>query len=140
MPARVLPLLLVAGALAADSAGRHELAFTFLVASVPAAAVSALALLGRLVELPGGYRGLGGMRLETFLSGVGLLFVVLAAAVRGQAADPGGLPALAGSAAVAATAVYAAQALAALLRPNGLPPVPERRELPAAPAATTLLD
>src|SRR6185503_17473510 len=41
MPARVLPVLLVLGSLGADAVGAHELAFVLLVASVPAAAVSA---------------------------------------------------------------------------------------------------
>ena len=118
MSARVLPIVLVVGALLADAGGRHELAFTFLVASVPAAAISALSLFGRLVELPGGERGLGGIRLETFLGGLGLLCVVVAAAARGQAPDATTLPALAGSAAVAAVAIYCAQTLSALLRPR----------------------
>src|SRR5215213_2293554 len=108
MPARVLPILLVVGALGADSAGRHDLAFTFLVASVPAAAVSALALFGRLVELPGGQRGLGGIRLETILGALGLLCVLVAAAARGQAPGAATVPALTGSAAVAAIGVYCA--------------------------------
>jgi hypothetical protein len=111
MSARVLPVLLVLGALGADAAGAHELAFVLLVASVPAAAVSALSLFGRLVELPG-------LRLETVLGGLGLLCVVVAAAARGQAPEASTLPAIAGSAAVAAIAVYCAQTLSALLRPR----------------------
>ncbi|HSC91056.1 MAG TPA: hypothetical protein VLB86_05325 [Gaiellaceae bacterium] len=118
MPARFLPVLLVLGALAADAAGRPELAFVLLVASVPAAAVSALELFGRLVELPRGAAGVMVTRIEAFLGGLGLVLVVVAAAARGQSADASTLPALAASAAVAAIAVYCAQTLSALLRPD----------------------
>ena len=118
MPARALPVLLVLGALGADAAGLHDLAFLLLVASVPAAAVSALSLFGRLVDLPGRQRGLAGIRLETLLGGLGLVCVVVAAAARGQAADTSTLPAIAGSAAVAAIALYCMQTLSALLRPR----------------------
>jgi hypothetical protein len=118
MPARVLPVLLVLGSLGADAVGAHEQAFVLLVASVPAAAVSALALFGRLVDIPGRQRGLAGIRIETVLGGLGLLCVVVAAAARGQAPDTSTLPAIAGSAAVAAIAIYCAQTLSALLRPR----------------------
>ena len=116
MPARVLPVLLVLGALAADALGRSDLSFVLLVAAVLAAAVSALSLFGRLVDVPG-----IGIRLETGLSALGLVCVVVAAAVRGQAPDTSALPALAASAAVAAIGIYAFQAIAALLRPRRAP-------------------
>lgn len=112
MSARVLPVLLVLGALAADALGHGGLSFVLLVASVPAAAVSALALFGRLVESPG-----LAIRLETSLAALGLVCLVVAAAVRGQAPDPSTLPALAASAALAALAVYGFQTLVALLGP-----------------------
>jgi hypothetical protein len=113
VPARVLPVLLVLGALAADALGRSDLVFALLVASVLAAAVSALSLYGSLVDVPG-----IGIRLEAALAGLGLVCVVVAAAVRGQAPDTSTLPALAASAAVAAIGIYAFQAIAALLRPR----------------------
>ena len=113
MSARVLPVLLVLGALAADALGRDGLSFALLVASVLAAAVSALALVGRLVDRPG-----VGIWVETVLASLGLVFLVLAAAVRGQAPDTSTLPALAASAAVAALAIYGAQTVTALLRPR----------------------
>src|SRR5262245_31135135 len=105
--------MLVLGALAADAVGRDGLSFVLLVASVLAAAVSALSLYGRWVDVPG-----IGIRLETVLASLGLVFLVVAAAVRGQAPDTATLPALAASAALAALAVYAAQTLTALLRPR----------------------
>jgi hypothetical protein len=110
VPARVLPVMLVLGALAADALGRGDLSFAFLVASVLAAAVSALSLFGRLVDVPG-----IAIRLETALAALGLVFLVVAAAVRGQAPDTSTLPALAASAALAALAVYGCQTLVALL-------------------------
>jgi len=111
VPARVLPVLLVLGALAADALGRDGLSFVLLVGSVLAAAVSALSLYGRWVDVPG-----IGIRLETVLASLGLVCVLLAAAVRGQAPDnTSALPALAASAAIAALAVYGFQTLVALL-------------------------
>jgi len=104
-------VLLVLGALAGDALGRDGLSFVLLVGSVLAAAVSALSLYGRWVDVPG-----IGIRLETVLASLGLVCVLLAAAVRGQAPeDTSALPALAASAAIAALAVYGFQTLVALL-------------------------
>jgi len=110
VPARVLPVLLVLGALAADALDRSDLSFALLVASVLAAAVSALSLFGRLVDVPG-----IGIWVETVLASLGLVCLVVAAAVRGQAPDTSTLPALAASAVLAALAVYGVQTLVALL-------------------------
>ena len=101
---RALPVVLLAGAMLAH--GRT--AFYLLLAAVPAAAVAALSLFGELVDLPGRAR----LRLDVALAALGLLCVVVAAASRGQAPEA----ALAGSAAIAALAVYGAQTLAALAR------------------------
>jgi hypothetical protein len=101
---RALPVMLLAGALLVDG----RVAFYLLVAAVPAAAVAALLLFGELVELPGRW----GLRLDVTLAALGLLCVVVAAASRGQAPEA----ALAGTAAVAALAVYGAQTVAALTR------------------------
>jgi hypothetical protein len=105
---RALPVVLLAGALLADGGGYERAAFYLLVAAVPAAAFAALSVFGELVELPGRPR----LRLDVGLAAVGLLCVVVAASSRGQAPEA----ALAGSAAVAALAVYGAQTLAALAR------------------------
>ncbi len=110
MPARVLPVLLVLGALATDALDRSDLSFALLVASVLAAAVSALSLVGRLVDAPG-----IGIWVETVFSALGLVCVVVAAAVQSQAPDTSTLAALAASAALAALAVYGFQTLVALL-------------------------
>ena len=101
---RALPVVLLAGALILDG----RVAFYLLLAAVPAAAFAALSLFGELVELPGRW----GLRLDVALAALGLLCVVVAAASRGQAPEA----ALAGSAAVAALAVYGAQTLAVLTR------------------------
>lgn len=105
---RSLPVLLLAGALLADARAFDGLAFYLFVAAVPAAAVAALSLFGELIEVPGRPR----LRLDVALAALGLLCVVVAAASRGQAPEA----ALAGSAAVAALAVYGAQTLTALTR------------------------
>jgi hypothetical protein len=121
----MLPVLLVLGALAADALGRSDLSFALLVASVLAAAVSALSLFGRLVDAPG-----IAIRLETVLSSLGLVCLVVAAAVRGQAPDTSTLPALAASAVLAALAVYGFQTLVALLglvRVSGSEPLTSTR-------------
>ena len=121
----MLPVLLVLGALAADALDRSDLSFALLVASVLAAAVSALSLFGRLVDVPG-----IAIRLETVLSSLGLVCLVVAAAVRGQAPDTSTLPALAASAVLAALAVYGFQTLVALLglvRVSGSEPLTSTR-------------
>ena len=121
----MLPVLLVLGALAADALGRSDLSFALLVASVLAAAVSALSLFGRLVDVPG-----IAIRVETVLSSLGLVCLVVAAAVRGQAPDTSTLPALAASAVLAALAVYGFQTLVALLglvRVSGSEPLTSTR-------------
>jgi hypothetical protein len=113
---RVLPVLLLAGAMLADARGLHEASFYLLVAAIPAAALGALSLFGELVDLPGGANGTTRLKLDALLAAVGLLCVLIAAGARGQAPDASTLPALAGSAAVAALAVYGAQTFAALAR------------------------
>jgi len=113
---RALPVLLLAGAMLADARGFHELSFYLLVAAVPAAAVGALSLFGELVDQPGEGGRVRRLRLDVLLAGLGLLCVVVAAAARGQAPDSSTLPALAGSAAVAALALYGAQTVTALAR------------------------
>jgi hypothetical protein len=123
---RVVPVVLVLAALGAQGYDRHGLAFSLLVAGVPAAALSALVLFGRLVELPGGVRGERRARAETSLAALGLVLVLLAAAAGGQAPQAASLPPLTTAAIVAALAVYVVQAVTALVSP---------RPRPAAPAA-----
>ena len=117
MASRLVPVALVIAALVADARGLHELAFYLLVAGVVAGAVCALSVFGDLVELPGSARGVLQLRLELVLAGVGLVCVLVAAAVRSRAADVASAPDTAVLALVAAVGVYALQAVAALVRP-----------------------
>ena len=107
---RLFPVALVVAATWADSRDLHELAFYLLIAAVPAAAVSALSLFGELVDLPGGAEGEGRTRLETALASIGLLLLLVAAALRGQGTDAE-VPPLAVSSLVACLVVFGAQAL-----------------------------
>jgi hypothetical protein len=111
---RLLPVALVVAATWADSRGLHELAFYLLIAAVPAAAVSALSLFGELVELPGGAHGEARTRLETTLASLGLLLLLVAAALRGQGTETE-VPPLAVSTLVACLLVFGAQSLTALV-------------------------
>lgn len=110
---RLLPVALVVAATWADSRALHELAFYLLIAAVPAAAVSALSLFGELVDLPARAPGEGRTRLETALAALGLLLLLVAAALRGQGAEAE-VPPLAVSMLVACLFVFGAQALTAV--------------------------
>jgi hypothetical protein len=109
---RLLPVALVVSAAAADARELHEVAFYLLVAAVPAAAVSALSLFGEALDLPGD----GAVRLQAALAALGLVLVLVAAAIRGQ--NPvTEVPPVAVSALMAALGVFAVQAVAALASP-----------------------
>ena len=114
MGRRLLPVALVVAATWADSRDLHELGFYFLVAAVPAAAVSALSLFGELVEVPARARGEGRTRLETALASLGLLLLLVAAALRGHGSEAD-VPPLAVSMLVACLLVFGAQALTAVV-------------------------
>jgi hypothetical protein len=119
MRRQVLPAGLVVAAALADAGALHEAAFYLLVAAVPVTAVGALSALGDLLDGSEGRLG----RLQVALSGLALVWVVLAAAVRSPSVDEGTVPPLAISALVASLAVFAVQGLAALivLEPAGEP-------------------
>ena len=117
MANRLLPLALVVAAALADARASHELAFYLLVAAVPAAAIAALSSFGELVELPGRASGELVVRLQVLLGSLGLLGVVVAAAVRGQATEASAVPAAGISALVASLVLYAAYGAAALVAP-----------------------
>jgi len=114
MGRRVLPVALVLAAGLADVRELHALAFYLLVAAVPATAVSALAFFGDLVETPGGAAHVTYARLQVVLTTLGLVLIVVAAAVRGQAALEAGVPAVSVSALVACLLVFASQGLVGL--------------------------
>jgi hypothetical protein len=117
VPGRLLPAGLVLAAAVADGVGRHDVAFYLLLAAVPAAAGAALAAYGELVVARGAL-----VRSHVVLSGMTLLFAVLAAAVRAGAAQP---PPVAFTALGACVTVVALQGLLALL--VLAQPMPRRR-------------
>jgi hypothetical protein len=129
---RLLPVAFVVAATWADARELHELGFYLLVAAVPAAAVSALSLFGDLVDLPARAPGEGRTRLETALASLGLLLLLVAAALRGQGTEAD-VPPLAVSTLVACLFVFGAQALTAaadaawspqMRRATAVPPEP----------------
>ena len=124
MGRRLLPVALVAAAAWADSRELHELGFYLLVAAVPAAAVCALSLFGDLVDLPARAPGEARTRLETTLASLGLLLLLVAAALRGHGAEVD-VPPPAASMLFVCLVVLAAQALTALA------PVRERQPQPS---------
>jgi hypothetical protein len=117
MGRRVLPVVLVLLAVAADSRGLHAVGTYLLVVTVPAAAAAVLTRFGELVQLPGKTRGVAALRAEVVLGVVALVTVVVAAAARGGAVEGGGIPPVAVSALVACLAALALQAFVALLAP-----------------------
>jgi hypothetical protein len=132
---RLLPVALVVSAAAADARELHEVAFYLLVAAVPAAAVSALSLFGDALDLPGD----GAVRLQAALGALGLVLVLVAAAIRGQ--NPvTEVPPVAATALVACLSVFGLQTVAALAWPlaasrprraAGTQPVPSPVRAPA---------
>ena len=132
MGRRVLPVVLVLTAVAADAQGLHAAAGYFRLGAVPAAAAAALTRYGELVQLPGRVRGLAAVRLEVALGVLALAAVVVAAAARAGAVEAGALPPLAVSALVACVGAYALQAFVALLVPSRPERRPRQRRRPAA--------
>lgn len=116
MAFRALPLSLLVLTLVADAQGLHRLGFYVLIAALAAAAVAALSAFGDLVELPGRAPGESFARLEAFLYGLGVVFVLVAAAARGQSAAADTVPPLAASATVGALLVLGPLGLAAGVR------------------------
>jgi hypothetical protein len=115
MASRVLTVLLVVAAVAADSLGAHGVAFYALLGAVPLASVSALALVGDLVESLLHARVDTLVQLQTLLSGLVLALILTGAAARSGGLAGGGVPALAASAAVACLAALGAESFVAAL-------------------------
>ena len=104
---RILPAVLVCGAIAADLSAHHSLGLVALLAAVPAAFAYALDAYGDAL-----HGRCGGLR--PLLAGLSLLLLVVAAALRSPALV-GGVPQVAVSCGVVALALYAAIGLGALL-------------------------
>ncbi len=107
MSRRLLPALLVLGALISDAGGSHGVALTFLLVAVPAAFVLALDCYGDALEARCSV-------IRPALAGLALVLLVLSAALRSPAVI-GGVPTLAVSALVIALVLYAAISVGALL-------------------------
>lgn len=108
-----LPAFLVFATAAADALTLHGPAFYLLIAAVPAAAVSALTALGDLLDGASSDRF---ARVRVVLSGLALVWVVIAAAVRSASVDDGALPPVAVSALGVCVAMFALQTVASLAR------------------------
>ena len=102
-------MIFLLGAVAADAAGAHGLAFYLLLGAVAVTAHAALAAYGRLVDLPGNAPTLGAARFQTVLGACALALVVIAAAVRAPVLAEGIVPAVGLSALVASLALLALQ-------------------------------
>ena len=120
MGSRLLPLCLALGAVAADAAGVHRLAFWLVLLAVPGAAAAAFVAAGDALEGRGAW-------LRAGTTAFALAALVLGSAVRESAPHGAPVPALAVSAVVAAVVAYGLPALAWLLEP--LVPRPRARAL-----------
>jgi hypothetical protein len=116
MTTRALPVGLLLLTLAVDAQGLHQAGFYVLVFALAAAAVSALSSFGDLVDLPGRAAGVALARTESACSGLGVVFVLIAAAARGQTSAVDTVPALAVSATVGALMLLGPVMLGAALR------------------------
>jgi len=113
MSRRLLPVLLVLGALISDSGGSHGLALAFLLLAIPAAFVLALDCYGDVLEARCTI-------VRPALAGLALFLLVLSAALRSPAVI-GGVPKLAVSSLVITLVLYAAISLSSLLPARPLP-------------------
>jgi hypothetical protein len=127
MARRALPALLALIALLADLSGSHGLALGFVLAAIPAAFALALECYGDALEAR-----CGGLR--PLLAGVGLVLLVLSAALRSPAVV-GGVPRLAVSAVVLCLLLYAGALVGALLAAQAPVAVPAEELEPERLAA-----
>lgn len=130
MGSRLLPFLLVVGALLADGGSAHRAAYYLGLLAVPAAAAAAFIGVADVLE---GKPALA-RAVTTTLS---LLFLVIGCAARAGAAQGAAVPAIALSAAVAAAVVYAVPLVGWLfepVRPRRRAPQRARRAVPPAHA------
>jgi len=95
MARRWLPLGLALLAAALDASGSHGLAFHALLVAVPAAAVGALGAFGELLDLRADNRAETPLYLLPLLAAMGLVLLVVTAAVRAPAIADAATPAIA---------------------------------------------
>jgi hypothetical protein len=130
MGSRLLPFLLVVGALLADGGTAHRAAYYLVLLAVPAAAAAAFVGVADVLEgKPALARGI--------TATVSLVLLVIGCAARAGAPEGASVPAIAISAAVAAAIVYAVPLVGWLfepVRPRRHVPQRERRAVPPAHA------
>ena len=110
MGSRLLPLSLALGALLADAAGAHRIAFYLVLLAIPGAAAAAFIGAGDALEGNGAW-------LRGISTTLALTLLVLGSAVRENAPHGAAVPSLAVSAVVGAIVVYGIPALAWVLEP-----------------------
>jgi len=110
MGSRLLPLSLALGAVLADAAGVHRVAFYLVLLAIPGAAAAAFIGAGDALEGKGAW-------LRGISTTLALTLLVLGSAVRENAPRGAAVPSLAVSAVVAAIVVYGLPALAWVLEP-----------------------
>lgn len=108
MSLRLVTVALVLAAVGADASGEHALAYYTLVASVPAAAVAALAALGAILDHSAAEPA---DRASATLSALLLPFLLLATAIRAPLVVEGPPPAVAVGAVVCCLGILALQGL-----------------------------
>jgi hypothetical protein len=109
MLAKAAAITLTLGAALADSGGAHAAAFYLLLGAVPAASVAALAALGDLVE--DGFPLRPAELLQTVLSVLVMVLVIVTTAARSTALLSGQVPRVAVSALVGCLVLYGLQAV-----------------------------
>ena len=110
MGSRLLPFLLVVGALLADGGSAHRAAYYLVLLAVPAAAAAAFVGVADVLEgKPALARGI--------TATLSLALLVIGCAARAGAAEGTAVPAIAVSAAVAAVVVYAVPLVGWLFEP-----------------------
>jgi hypothetical protein len=117
MGSRLLPLTLAVAAVLADATGLHGMAFYLVLLAIPGAAGAAFLSAGDAFEGKDVLRGV-----TTCLA---LALLVLASAVRANAAEGAPVPALAASAMIGAVLIYGLPLIAWVLEP--LRPRPRAR-------------
>jgi hypothetical protein len=122
MGSRPLPFSLALGALLADAAGVHRLGFWLLLLAVPCAAAAAFVAVADVLD---GRNA----RLRAGATTLALALLLLGSAVRDNAPQGRGVPALAISAVLGAVLLYGLPALAWVLEP--FVPRPRFRTPPA---------
>ena len=129
MGSRLLPFLLVVGALLADGGSAHRAAYYLVLLAVPAAAAAAFVGVADVLEgKPALARGI--------TTSVSLVLLVLGCAARAGAPAGATVPKIAISAAVAAVVLYAVPLVGWLFEPLHLRKTAPRSERSAATPAT----